>query len=368
MRDWAFIQALGRFAPSRKRRRMLLRGARKQSSSVARYVTAGASESSLKAVASWLRKFLAFLCDLSWVKGKLGPSPKQFADNDNALRFLARVADEGKGRTRVAAASRAVDFARRLLGITPLAEDPRTALLKRGVLRSFPHKPRGAVPLPAFMMIAVVGAWSKSKVWWKRAVALAILVSFLALLRLAGTLAIPAAGVTWVMGRKERLNPKRIPRKVSGVLLLVPVRKTRQAQPSWIPIRSKRVHALLRRHIMWHRRRAKRNTFLFPSRKPKFVRGKRVWVPNPRNRMSGASFLRLMRRAIVQICGLSRTQASMFTLHSLRVGGINYLRQLGVHIGLRAKVASHKSIVTARMYDRLLPIERLYELSTLVES
>ena len=347
---------------------MLLRGSRKRSARVTHYVAAGVSDSSLQAIASWLRQFLQFLCDVAWSKGRLGPSAKMFADNDFALRFLAKVADQNKGRTRVTAAVRAIDFARRLLGVTPLGEDPRTPMLKRGVLRAFPHKPKGAVPLPAFMMMAIVCAWSRARQWWKRMTALVTILSFLALLRVAGTLAIPSNGIAWVSGLRERLNPRRIPLNPSGVLLLVPVRKTRQTQPSWVPLRSKRVNSLLRRHVLWHRRKARRNTFLFPSRRPKF-RGRRlVWLPNQKNRMSTASFLRLLRMALMQVCGLSRSQAKMFTLHSLRVGGINYMRQLGVDIGLRAKVATHKSLVTARMYDRMLPIERLYELSAMIDS
>ena len=54
--------------------------------------------------------------------------------------FLALVANERKGRTRVAAAIRAMNFIRRLLGIRPISEDPRTTLLQEGVLRTFPHK------------------------------------------------------------------------------------------------------------------------------------------------------------------------------------------------------------------------------------
>ena len=92
-----------------------------------------------------------------------------------------------------------------------------------------------------------------------------------------------------------------------------------------------------------------------------------VWIPHASNGLSQASLVTLLRKALVQVCGLSERQASRFTVHSLRVGGINYYKRIGVSIGMRAKIASHKSLVTSRKYLRLLPVEKLVELSTMTE-
>ena len=241
-------------------------------------------------------------------------------------------------------------------------------MLKQGVLRSIPHKPRGALPLPAFMLMAVVAAWGSRSEWWKRMIALIALLAFLALLRANGILAVPLRGNTWVVGTQEFVNPAFPPRRHSGVLLLVPSRKSKQHQPSWIPFRAGRATRLLRRFLRWRRSHARRNAFLFPSHKPYFAGRRRAWRPHGSNGMSPSSLLRLLRAALVEVCGLSKAQAARFTLHSLRVGGINYMRQCGVEIGFRARIATHKSLVTARRYNRMLPIERLSELSSLIES
>ena len=74
-----------------------------------------------------------------------------------------------------------------------------------------------------------------------------------------------------------------------------------------------------------------------------------------------------MRLALVQACGLSEWQASRFTVHSLRVGGINYYKRIGISIGMRAQIASHKSLVTSRKYLRMLPAEKLIELSMMFD-
>ena len=82
--------------------------------------------------------------------------------------------------------------------------------------------------------------------------------------------------------------------------------------------------------------------------------------------MSTTSLVTLLRLALRKICGLSKAQAVMFTAHSLKVGGINYYNQLGVSIGMRALIASHKSLATSRRYLRLLPAEQFEELKSMV--
>ena len=49
-----------------------------------------------------------------------------------------------------------------------------------------------------------------------------------------------------------------------------------------------------------------------------------------------SSFTRLIRKALVEVCGLSMSAARKFTVHGLRVGGINFYRKRGVSVSLRA--------------------------------
>ena len=333
---------------------------------VARYVTAGLTAGSWQRIHSWLMKFHAFLQIHALDVAAGPPTPRMMRDDSLALEFLAMIADERKGRTRVGAASRAIEFVRKVMGIRPLANDPRTALLKRGVLRYTPAKPKGAVPFPAIAVIAIAKAWGRSKCWWQRAVALAIYLAFVAVLRGAGLLAIPRRGLTWVSPSGESTNPKRIPPDHTGVALLLPRRKTKQTQWSWTTVRAGKVTRLLAKQSRWLRSRKRRPRFLFPSRVPAFRRGKRVWRPNRSRHMSTSSLLGLMRRALREICGLSVTQANRFTVHSLRVGGINYYRSLGVSTELRAQLADHMSLASSLRYLRLRPADQIDILSSIV--
>ena len=220
--------------------------------------------------------------------------------------------------------------------------------------------------MQAFIMIAIARVWGSSKLWWKRMVATAAFVSFVSLLRGSGVLSVPVNGLTWVVGLTELANPKRPPRRHSGVLLLVPKRKSKQDAPSWIPIRAGLVTKLVARHMRWRAGVVPQNAFLFPSRKLRIKNGKRSWRPHPANPLSPASFCALLRMALRQVCGLKTAQANIFTVHSLRVGGINYYKSIGVSIGMRAKIAAHKSLRTSRRYLRLLPIEQFQELEDMV--
>ena len=188
---------------------------------MARLVTAGLGLNSWARISAWLLKFRQFLDVATLDRGATCASPALMQCNATALDFLAMVAEEGKGRTRVAAAARAIEFVRRILSIPPLADDPRTRLLREGVLRYTPHKPKGASPFPAVAVVAIAYAWGSHKDWWRRSAALAIYLAFIALLRGAGLLGIPRKGVTWVTASGEHTDPTFIPRSHKGALLLL---------------------------------------------------------------------------------------------------------------------------------------------------
>ena len=81
------------------------------------------------------------------------------ADNVVAVDFLASVAKEERGRTRPTSAAGAVDFLRRVAGLQPIAGDPRVRYLKKGVLKSAPHTPKGARPFPELFVHAISEVW-----------------------------------------------------------------------------------------------------------------------------------------------------------------------------------------------------------------
>ena len=358
---------MGSYAPSRGRRRLLRVSTRDSLGAVAKYVTAGLSAGSLSRIASWASKLQDFLRDRARRAGYAAVTPAMMASPNVMLEFLAFVADQNKGRTRVGAALRAINFIRKLIALRPLADDPRVALLVEGVRRLHPHVPRGAVPFPVVLLTAIAQKWGSSGTWWKRMLATTLVVAFLSLLRGAGILSVPNGMVTWVFELTESHKPPLPGGRCSGALLLVPARKSKQSAPSWVPIREGIATQLLAAHVRWRKAHPNGNRFLFPSRRRRRNKhGRMGWAPHRSNRLSQSSFVTLMRSALVQVCGLSQNTASRFTIHSVRVGGINYYKRIGVPIGMRAKIASHKSLVTSRKYLRLLPVERLSELSDMV--
>ena len=96
------------------------------------------------------------------------------------------------------------------------------------------------------------------------------------------------------------------------------------------------------------------------------MKGKRVWIPSRTNKISAASCTNLMRTALTQVCGLSPEQARMFSMHGLRVAGINYYDRRGVSVSLRAQMADHASLHSSQRYLRLQPHERIQKLNEFV--
>ena len=154
---------------------------------------------------------------------------------------------------------------------------------------------------------------------------------------------------------------------LTGVLLLLTSRKTSQSTPQFAAVQAGLATSLLLKHLRFVEHRVPGNFFLFPARqRSKSRRGRARWVPNKSRGISAKSFLSLIRMGLRQTCGLSAEQAARFTLHSLRVGGMDHLSKMGVPLGMCAQMMSHKSVLTARKYLRQFAGERIQELDTMV--
>ena len=265
---WRYFQSFAHLAPNRKKRRALRYQLKLGSSSAASYITAGLEVESWERMAAWLKKYYEYLRVVAADEDSGRPSPRLMMDNARALEFLAIIADEKKGVTRVAKAIRAINFIRSLLGIDSLSSDPRTSLLQRGALKMFPHRAKGAVPFPELAVVAIVAAWGRSRRWWERMAALFIYVAFLTLLRGAGMRSAPGRGVTWLVEDLEATDPESIPAGHTGALILVTKRKTAQTTFSWVPLHRGRAIIMLAKHVRWCKKLIRRPMFLFPARSP----------------------------------------------------------------------------------------------------
>ena len=197
-------------------------------------------------------------------------------------------------------------------------------------------------------------------------VAVAIFVGFVSLLRGKGLLCIPSAGVTWLKGHRELHDPSEIPASHTDVLLLLTQRKTSLTQHSFVTLKTGKVTRILAEHVRWLNSLRPRPRFLFPARKRRWKSGRPSWVPSRDTAMSLASLLFLIRRALTIACGLSKLQASRFTVHSLRVGGINYYRLLGVPLEMRSQLADHIALSSSLRYLRMEPQQQINVLSSIV--
>ena len=74
---------------------------------------------------------------------------------------------------------------------------------------------------------------------------------------------------------------------------------------------------------------------------------------NARNKISCSSFNDALRKALVDVCGLTKEQADLFSGHSGRVGGSNYMRMLGVDDDVHRQVGDWASLTSSRGYYAL---------------
>lgn len=193
--------------------------------------------------------------------------------------------------------------------------------------------------------------------------------AFLSLLRGAGVLTIPNRLITWVHGLSESCTLQLLTPRC-----LAPSSSSRRGNP---PSHRRRGSLFARGLPPACSRLTCVGAVPMPRATPSFsLRGAflnylavvRSGNPTPLTvSLAQASLATLIRQALVQVCRLSAQQSARFTVHSLRVGGINYYKRIGVSIGIRDQIASHKSLVTSRKYLSLLPVEQLVELSIMAD-
>ena len=168
-----------------------------------------------------------------------------------ALAFLAAVNQENpSAKTRVDAAKRAINLARTMANLPSLNDTADVALLAKAARNPSVSTPRQSPGIPAIYVAAIVRKWGASSSWWRRQVATMIVLAYCVLARGAGIVSCEANGLAWVrhdgsLHRDQGFVPTRgVPLGAAcnnkwgarGVLLLLPWRKNKQHQPSWLPI------------------------------------------------------------------------------------------------------------------------------------
>jgi len=316
---------------------------------------------------SWVSKFQAYVAlhcpSLANARGMKVAT----ASDRIALAFLASVMRENpKARTRVDSAKRAVNFLRAIIEALPLDGNPNIRLFARSARNAIAHTVRQSPAFQPSYVQAIVMHWGSSPVWWKRMVALMILLAICTVARGAEIVSTRRDGLAWVRNdgtqiRQEGFCPLTefdsrhdLMAAVKGFLLLFPSRKNKSSTPSWIPVISATVISLLARHIRWiDARRPGSGGCLFPARASRRNQGSRVYDPALDRPMGVDAFRMLIRMALVEACGLTQAQAAEYGTHSLRVGAIELLRRKGVSAELRQQLGGWMSASCALGYLQL---------------
>ena len=288
-----------------------------------------------------------------------------------ALAFLASVQrEQPRAKTRVKAAKRALNLLRALGDTDPLEGNIRVSLLARSAANAVVSTVRKSPPAPLAFIRAITAKWGSAPEWWKRQVTLMILAALCAVARAGGSCECLRHGVAWVRANGTLVHDSRIIPRVfcstakcskatctRGVLLLIPFRKNKQSTPSWMPIMERNTLRLLSDHLRFLRSAGVKSPHLFVPRRKRVVSGRHIFVPavDSPTPISPDSLKTLFRQAIVECCGLTPTQASLFGAHSIKNGAIEALRASGVKSETRKQLGDWMSPAVALSYLQLDP-------------
>lgn len=250
-------------------------------------------------------------------------------------------------------ARRFLSASRIRLGMPSLNEIKALSEIIAGHERSTPRHVKQAEGLEVDDVVRIAETYGASKNWWLIQIALIIAVIFVAIMRLGEVRPLKMEGVVLALknGKECKVSEiKTIPRKrnVKGAFLGVRWRKADQKRCVGVPISCRLTLGLLLRHLRLLKQAGRSHGLLFPSRI--------MTVPetrNPRNKVSGSSFNDALRKALVDVCGLTPDQADLFSGHSGRVGGSNYMRKLGIEDDVHRQVGDWASLTSSRGYYAL---------------
>ena len=283
---------------------------------------------------------------------------KMRADDELCCMFLTQVAEEMKGISRVTAARRALSAQRLREGSTSLNGVHDISLLIEGVRRSQPRTKHQVESLDVNDVTAIVDALSKSPLWQDRMLGVLIATGFLTIMRYAELQRVRRDGVRLVFksGREAAMSTlSRLPSAVqlSGILIHLSYRKSKQTEDAWIPLSCTLTIQRLLDHEMTLRQMRCRSHRLFPS-----VTRMRGNPPHPHNYFGSSQFRNGLRKSLRDICGMSLDESKVYAGHSLRVGGSNFMRRMKIDRDVHRALGGWASLKTAGDYMQLTPVEQ----------
>lgn len=305
---------------------------------------------------SWLKKFLLFARDLSKQAGKHYSDTQLMASNNMCRHFITHVSRQDTGRTRPRSARASLSSYRQRIGFTSLTGDEAIADVIRGHEAARPATRRQSAGLTVAMLRFISKSWGRSESWWKRQCAATTELGFVSLMRLGEIISLKRMGirVTFRDGSEAKLANMRVLPKLSavaGLLFHLPWRKNHVAQDCWIPVACKQVIASILRQVATLRAMGAKSPYLFPSRK---YRRHREQVPHDCNHVGHQSLVKALRNALQECVPYMTTAwASLYAGHSLRVGGSNHMRRLGIADDVHRRLGGWMSLTSSQGYMQL---------------
>lgn len=333
-----------------------------------RMIARGAGTATWMRNLAWVGKFRTYVQDHCPDQIRLRGVSTAASSTPVVLAFLASVAaDNPRVPSRVNAAKRALNLVRSLTGKAPVDDAVDVQLLTKAASRavSDPHGQSSAIPV--IFIAKIVARWGVSSVWWKRQLALMALVALCILARGADIHSCTRKGITWIKndgttyrGSKKptrHCHNKHCKRKncVRGFLILLPFRKNRQSQPTWMPVAERSAVRMMADHLSWLDENSCQSDKLFIARKVGRHHRKITFPPNlsSTSSMSTQSFRTILRQAIQECCGMSSAHASKYGTHSFRIAAMELLRKRGVSAELRQQMGDWMSPKVALRYLQL---------------
>ena len=255
------------------------------------------------------------------------------------------------------AARRYLNGARSRLGMPTLNKDVELGDRIRGYERSTPRTAVQKLSLDLDDILRITEAYGSSHDWWEVQTATWAALGFTNILRMIEILMLSIEGTHIVGFDFDEISASEIENiplhtQVKGLFIHIVWRKAQQTHDVWIPVACRTVIRLMMRHLAMLRKDGRRTGPLFTSRTRKG--GRR----HKRNRLSSSAAVRELRHTLTSLCGMTKEQSKLYAGHSLRIGGSNYIRRLGIDDEVHRLLGGWASLTSSRGYFQLLDEEQ----------
>ena len=305
---------------------------------------------------SWLSKFYAFARKVCKQSGRIRSDLQCLASNVMCRHFITEIAGENKGSSRPRSARTALSAERQRRGLISLNSDHAIAAVVTGAESAAPYTKKQSAGLTLAMVKCIISKWGRSPSWFCRQVATIVAAGFVSIMRLGELCGLLRSGIVAVFkdgSERPLARMKRIPAvtELRGLLLHLPWRKNHRDQDCYVPLACPKAVQLFLHHIGTLRRHGSKSRYVFPSRK-----GRRI---NKHNHVGAQSVVKALQHALTECVPLmTRAWAKCYTGHSLRVGGSNHMRKVGVSDDVHRRLGGWMTLVAAQGYMALSPREQ----------